>query len=206
MANKLMRKFHIPLPHTIYNDIDTNKYYPIPKRKTYRSSLEISEGSFLVGYAGDLEPRKNVDTLIKAFSKPKIHKKWLVIAGRGKEKGRLMRMVEELSILSITTFVDWTDEVNKLLNCIDLLVLPSEYEGCPNIILEAMGAEISFLASDVRGTREIVPKSQRFTYRDDVELAKLIMLQHKTEIDFKSQVNNKKFIFNWEERVLNCCF
>lgn len=39
----------------------------------------------------------------------------------------------------------------------DIFLMPSEEEGMPNVLLEAMAAGVPFVASDVGGVREMTP-------------------------------------------------
>jgi glycosyltransferase involved in cell wall biosynthesis len=47
-------------------------------------------------------------------------------------------------------------DVPSLLPHCDLLWLASEYEGMPNVVLEAMAAGISVVATNIPGTRDLV--------------------------------------------------
>jgi glycosyltransferase involved in cell wall biosynthesis len=50
-------------------------------------------------------------------------------------------------------------EVQKLYSQADVFLMPSDEEGFPNVLLEAMAVGTPFVASDVGGVRDVVPKS-----------------------------------------------
>lgn len=52
-------------------------------------------------------------------------------------------------------------ELEKFYALADCFFMPSEEEGFPHVLLEAMAAGVPFVASDVGGVREIVPPSMR---------------------------------------------
>ncbi|MDO8522658.1 MAG: glycosyltransferase, partial [bacterium] len=50
-------------------------------------------------------------------------------------------------------------EIPKLFHAADVFFMPSREEGSPRVILEAMASGVPFVASDVGGTRELVPRN-----------------------------------------------
>jgi len=50
----------------------------------------------------------------------------------------------------------WRPEIPELLKTADVLVLPSLWEGMPNIVLEAMAAGLPVVVSRVEGTEELI--------------------------------------------------
>ena len=57
-------------------------------------------------------------------------------------------------------FTGHRDDVPQLLAAADLLVLPSLYEGLPNIVLEAMQSALPVVATAAPGTTEVVVDGQ----------------------------------------------
>jgi len=53
-------------------------------------------------------------------------------------------------------FAGWQNDIPAILAASRLLVLPSRWEGMPNVILEAMASRLPVLASDVEGVRELL--------------------------------------------------
>jgi glycosyltransferase involved in cell wall biosynthesis len=80
----------------------------------------------------------------------------LLLVGRGPDRERLERLAEELSLRARVHFAGWRDDVAAVLRASDMLLLPSAWEGMPNVILEAMASGLSIVATDVEGVREVV--------------------------------------------------
>ena len=82
---------------------------------------------------------------------------WLVLVGDGPERPRLERRLTASTRLA--EHVRWLgrrDDVPALLKMADALVLPSLFEGMPNVVLEAMAARRAVVATAVEGSEELV--------------------------------------------------
>lgn len=79
-----------------------------------------------------------------------------VFAGDGSQKAQLQRMVQTLGLREEVSFVGFVKDVPKFLSSIDVLVLPSLYEGLGVAALEAMAAGKPVIATRVGGLAESV--------------------------------------------------
>jgi starch synthase (maltosyl-transferring) len=76
----------------------------------------------------------------------------------------------------------WQSNVAAWLRACRLLVLPSHYEGMPNVVLEAMAAAKPVVCSRVEGSEELLSRSsedrsredQGFAPGDEAEMVRLI--------------------------------
>ena len=68
----------------------------------------------------------------------------------------LEQIVREHNLLGRVHFTGWRSDVPGILAASELLVLPSRWEGMPNVVLEAMARRRPVLASDVEGVRELL--------------------------------------------------
>jgi glycosyltransferase involved in cell wall biosynthesis len=63
-------------------------------------------------------------------------------------------------------FTGWRPDVPEIIAASSLLVLPSAWEGMPNVVIEAMASGLPVVASDVEGVRELLgPKAGRQAVR-----------------------------------------
>ena len=72
----------------------------------------------------------------------------------------------------------WRPDVPEILAASGLLVLPSAWEGMPNVVLEAMASRRPVVATDVEGVRELLgpgAASQTSRYRDTQMLVEKIV-------------------------------
>ena len=121
-------------------------------------------------YIGELSSYKGVDTLIKALAAIHAGGKWaprLVIVGCGAERDRLAAMVEHYELNRYVAFcgVRGAREAFALGR---IVVAPSRAESLPYIVMEAIAAGKTIIATDVGGVPEIFgPCRDRLIPRDD---------------------------------------
>ena len=80
----------------------------------------------------------------------------LLLIGDGNERENLVALSNRLGISGRVRFLGWRNDVNEILDCIDIFVLPSLEEGFPNAIIEAMSKSKPVIATDVDGNTEAV--------------------------------------------------
>ena len=112
----------------------------------------------LVLFAGRLMPQKGVDDLIAALDilqhvRPQLK---TLIAGAGPQRSELEETAHAFQLDDKVKFLGHREDVPRLLAASDLLVLPSLYEGMPNIVLEAMRHRKPVVATAAPGTTEVV--------------------------------------------------
>ena len=105
---------------------------------------------------GSLNHRKGFDLLLGVFSHLKENKIKLWIIGDGPEKKNLENQKAKLALKNIE-FSGQKENPYHYLKQADLFVLPSRYEGFPNVLLEAGACGTYALANDCPGgIREII--------------------------------------------------
>lgn len=123
-----------------------------------RASLS-SEG-FLVGVIGNLVAGKRVDDVIRAFGE--LVRRYpftrLLVVGDGPERIKLQSWCEKLGLQGKVVFTGRVppDRVCRYLSRCRVLVLASESEGRPNIVLEAMAAGVPVVAAGIPAVQEMV--------------------------------------------------
>lgn len=108
---------------------------------------------------GRLAPVKRHDLLLRAFaqlvpSRPDLH---LYIAGSGQQEQLLHALRQDLGLERHATFLGQVQDVRPWLQGALALVHPSDYEGFPNVLLEALAEGCPIIATDCpTGPAEIV--------------------------------------------------
>ncbi|UCL88107.1 glycosyltransferase [Pseudomonas sp. HS-18] len=103
----------------------------------------------LVAFAGRLEPVKRVDLLLEAFAQ--VHSQTgarLLILGEGSLLDELKRHAARLQVTEDVLFFGHAPNILPLLKSSDVLVLPSDYEGFGNVLVEAMACGTQVIATD----------------------------------------------------------
>ena len=124
-----------------------------------RPTLGVPLDAFLTLYVGRLDPQKGLNVLLEAAAKvAEARPDWhLALAGDGPEREALRFQNEANPALKKRThWLGRRDDVPALLKAADLLVLPSLWEGMPNVVLEAMAARRAVVATKVEGSEDLV--------------------------------------------------
>ena len=79
----------------------------------------------------------------------------LLIAGEGSLRSSLEQQIARLHLDAVSRLVGQAD-VAQFHHALDLFVQSSDYEGTPNVVLEAMALETPIVATDVGGTGELM--------------------------------------------------
>lgn len=124
----------------------------------YKGFALSTEKNKRVVTVGRLMPSKNQKMLIEAFSQisQKFPSYTLTIYGEGKAREDLENYISELQ-LSDKVFLPGEEKniFGKIADA-DLFVLPSNYEGMPNALIEAMCLGLPVISTDVSGASDFI--------------------------------------------------
>lgn len=111
---------------------------------------------FRLLYVGRFSVQKRLDRIIDAVSLLSFPVE-LIFVGDGEDRSDLEEQVKKRSLMNVIFVGKKTpDEVREYLKMADAFVIPSEKEGMPIAVLEAMAAGLPVVASDVVGLHELV--------------------------------------------------
>lgn len=132
----------------IPNPVIFAKNLPKASSKTAQNLLSL----------GRLIPTKDHAILIKAFSLiaktyPKLT---LSIYGEGSERENLQKLIDDHHLQKRVFLKGVTNDVYKVLAEGDLFLFPSQYEGFPNALCEAMSVGLPVIASNCSGNVDVV--------------------------------------------------
>lgn len=135
------------------NGVDLNAFYQ-EDRAAARASVGVS--GFAIASVGSLIPTKGHHLVIRALRD--IPDAELRVAGIGTAEGELKRLAREIGVSDRVRFLGVVPQarLRTLYSAADCLVLASQREGWPNVLLEAMACGAPVVASDVGGVPEIV--------------------------------------------------
>ncbi len=144
---------------TIYNGVDTSVFKP-QKDDSIRKELGLGAENVLVGAVGNIRPAKGYDCFLKAarLVVDKHPKCRFVIAGEGSGAlyESLLRLRNDLNLEKVFFFLGFRGDATKVLNNMDIFVLPSTSEGFSISTIEAMACGIPVVATKSGGPEEII--------------------------------------------------
>lgn len=154
-----------------------------------REKLGFSPEEKVIYYIGRFDPRKGIETLVRAVSLSQLSSQVplrLIIAGAyrpgqsdGKEKERITGIVEEVGLTDITEFPGRIsdEDLPVYFAAADVCVVPSHYEPFGLVPIEAMASGTPVVGSAVGGLNFTVVSEETGLLvppKDDVAFAKAI--------------------------------
>lgn len=150
-----------------------NRQFDKDKLMQVKDKYNLPEEFML--YLGTLEPRKNIESIIDAFS---LYKKSnedsikLVIAGnKGWMYESIFERVKSLNIEDQVVFTGYVDENDKpyVYEMSTIFIFPSLYEGFGIPVLEAMASKVPVITSDISSLKEVCGDAALFVNPKDLD-------------------------------------
>jgi glycosyltransferase involved in cell wall biosynthesis len=145
--------------HTVRYGLDRSSVQIDPAaRQNLRAELSLDPQTPLVGSVCRLVEQKGLRYAIQAFAQiadqvPAAH---FIIAGDGPLKTSLQQQAADLGLRQRMHFLGWRTDSHSLLAAVDVLLMPSLWEGFGLVMLEAMASATPIIASNVSALPEIV--------------------------------------------------
>jgi len=148
--------------HLVRNGVD-RQVFRLAEKTAARAALNVPVDARLVLFVGNLLPVKGVPLLIDAIAtlrRQDAGNLQLAIIGDGNLEPELRERAESAGIGNAVQFLGQRRpvEVAQWMNAADLLCLPSESEGLPNVVLEAFSCGCPVVGTAVGGTPELVAR------------------------------------------------
>jgi sugar transferase (PEP-CTERM/EpsH1 system associated) len=164
----------------IANGVDISAFRPHHDRFALRARFDIPPDRFVLGNIARLDPVKNHEVVLRALARLRLQQLpvYFLLVGDGAHRAKLQREIERLELCEEVRVFGYSDCIPDLLNCMDLYVQSSFYEGFSNTIIEAMACGLPVLATEVGGTSDIFSQGMEgwfFSPEDDQTLASLVL-------------------------------
>lgn len=153
--------------HVIYNAIDIHKYdADLKVREETRNALGLHTELTLL-HVGRFSYQKNHSFLLDIFKE--VHAiqpdSVLLLVGDTTEESEFLtevkRKIKEYGLANAVRLLGRRDDVNKIMQAADVLVMPSFFEGLTVVGIEAQASDLPLLLSDtVTKELELLPSTQ----------------------------------------------
>ncbi len=141
----------------IANGIDVDRFAGA-RGDGVRAEFAVPEGSLLMGVVGRLHPAKGHGDLLAAMAT--LRERGLtptcLFVGSGELRGQLEDETRRLGLDGQVIFAGQRSDVPRLLAALDIVAMPSRWEGLPMALLEAMAMSRAIVATRVSAIPEVI--------------------------------------------------
>lgn len=142
----------------IYNGVEFVQDSFVQESAALKEKLNLAPGVTVIGSVLRFHREKGARLLPEIISKV-VDKNPLVkfiLLGDGPEKGELENLIRKQQLDSWVIFTGFQSQVRNFLAIMDIFFLPSKEESFPQVLLDALGAGLPSVSTDVGGVREII--------------------------------------------------
>ncbi|TSC70469.1 MAG: exopolysaccharide biosynthesis glycosyltransferase, partial [Parcubacteria group bacterium Gr01-1014_46] len=141
------------------NYIDKHRVREALLLRTHRNMNDILKDTLWIGTISELHKNKGLKYMISALTEIKTPFVFFII-GEGEERENLKNLIRVKGLQNQVFLVGFIDIANLYLKAFDIFTLTSEKEGLPFSIMEAGGAGIPVIASNVGGIPDIIDNNR----------------------------------------------
>ncbi|WP_042221715.1 glycosyltransferase family 4 protein [Oceanobacillus manasiensis] len=158
-----IEKFNYKITN-IYTGFDFDQY-KIYEKKESKINFGISTNKHVIGYLGSINERKGLDVLIDSYIEVSkiyndLHLLLIGDVSTGYEEYWEQQSKKLESEDVAFSHQPFRKNVSQAFSAMDTFVLPSNSEGLPRVVIEAMGHKLPVIATDVGGTKEVIPSDE----------------------------------------------
>lgn len=175
---QIMKHFQVPENKitVVYPAVDPKFFYKRPKAQITKVRRKYKLPTKYILYHGTVEPRKNIEGLLEAYSKldKALQSEYaLVLAGsKGWQDEDILTAIAKLSkkgLKIIQTGYLPDEDTPPLISGASVLVFPSHYEGFGIPLLEAMACGVPVISADNSSLPEVVGDGGLFVKAEDIK-------------------------------------
>ena len=161
----------------IKNAIDVEQYqFNEETRKIYREKLNF-KNEIVYGHIGRFNVQKNHEFLLKVFEElyNNDDNSRLILVGKGELENEITEKIKERDLEKVVTILGERDDVSKILQAMDVFLLPSLFEGLPIVGIEAQAAGLPcYFSQNITQEAKILETTKFIEIKDSKEWKNLI--------------------------------
>lgn len=187
-----------------------------------RKSLKIKDEDVVIGNVANFSKTKNQKFLLeiaKAYLKNDKNVRFLLV-GDGVLKEQIKEEINKQDLKDYVQLLGRREDIPIIMNMIDILVMPSLYEGFPMTIIEAVAAgKICILSDTISNEVEVVPEStvflslnenvnewvkaiqNNYTRKLNTDKVKQILIEKKFDIKTTTEILEKIYLSKLYKKV-----
>lgn len=182
----------------IYNAVDKKNFqFQNCVREEMRRELNVKD-CFVIGHIGGFSYVKNHEFLLRVFQavRVKCPDAFLLLVGSGNRLDKIKTKVSEKKLEEAICFLGWRNDIPKLVQAMDMFVLPSHFEGLPTVGIEAQSSGLPCVFSDTITKEVAITDRCRFLSLSDEpevwaeEILKMRKYKEREKIIFTNNANN----------------
>ncbi len=141
----------------IVNGVDRQRFHPLEPgaAAALRQRLGAPENGAVVLFAGSGYERKGLTYLLQAFGSLKDKASHLWVVGKG-HSASYVRAAEQLGVADRVRFWGPVTEMAPFYQAATVLALPTLYDPCSNVVLEALGCGTPVVTTAANGAAEFI--------------------------------------------------
>lgn len=141
--------------------VDTAKFKKdTTENNSLKNEFHLPDNAITLLSVGELIPRKNHITIIKAMKKIGISNSYYFIAGDGELMEDLKKSILDLKLENQVFLLGYRTDISRLCNSADIFVMPSVHEGLSVALMEAMCCGKPVIASKIRGNVDLIDEGK----------------------------------------------
>jgi glycosyltransferase involved in cell wall biosynthesis len=143
---------------TIHSGLELGSLQPSDTKNDVAKEFNIDKSDKLIGTVARLVPIKGHEFLVKAAPLVLQHypDTTFLLIGDGPLRKKLENLAQQLNFFDKIVFSGMREDIPRLLNAIDIFVLPSLNEGMGRVLIEAMVLAKPIVATRVGGVPDVV--------------------------------------------------
>lgn len=136
-------------------------------RASFRTTYEIQSTDYAVGIVGRFDFRQKAqDFALHAIGKfrDRLSGYKFLLVGEGRDECRIREMIAGLGLSSLVQLLPWSENTGRIYAGLDMLLIPSKFEGVPLVMLEGMFHRLPIAATNADGMAELLPQNWLFPF------------------------------------------